>query len=174
MGGIEDDAEGEHVTALVGGLLVDALCVAYLLGEAGDRGFDDGVGTLKLIGERILRVAGLLHGLVGKGVDVDNDGGTLLGPLQLALEGSGIHGHEDVALVARGVDVVAHMHLVAAHAGDGVVRGADFGGVVGERGDVVAGQSRRVAEQRAAELHAVTRVASKSDHKVLFINNLIL
>ena len=173
VGGIEDDAEGEHVAALVGGLLVNALGVAYLLGEAGDGGLDDGVGTLQLVGEGVLLVSGLLHGLVGEGVDVDDDGGTLLGPLQLALEGSGVHGDQYVAFVARAVDVVTHMHLVARDTGDGVVRSTYLGGVVGEGGNVVSGQSRCVAEQRTAELHAVSRVASKSDNEVLFINYLI-
>ena len=174
VGGVEDDAEGEHVAALVGGLLVHTLCVTDFLGERGDGGLDDGVGALQLVGEGVLLVAGLLHGFVGEGVDVHYDGGALLGPLQLRLEGGGVHGHQDVALVAARVDVVTHMHLVTGDTGDGVVRSTDFGGVIGEGGDVVTGQGRCVAEQRAAKLHAVTRVASKSDHKVLFINYLIL
>ena len=174
MGGIEDDAEGKHVAALVGGLLVDALFLADALGEAGDGGLDDGVGALQLVGEGVLRVAGLLDGFIGEGVDVDDDGGTLLGPFQLRLEGSGVHGDEDVAFVTGAVDMVTHMHLIAADAGHGVVRGTDFGRIVGESGNVVAGESRCIREQCARKLHAVTRIASKSDHEVIFINNLIL
>ena len=67
-----------------------------------------------------------------------------------------------------------HVHLIAADTGDGVVRSADFGGIVGECGDIVARKGTGVGEQRTGQLHSVARVTSKSDNKVILINNLIL
>ena len=59
------------------------------------------------------------------------------------------------------------MDLKARDAGNGALRGADFGRVVGEGRDAVAHQCRSVGEERARELHAVARVAREADHDVL-------
>ena len=143
--------------------------------ERGDGRLDDGVGTLHLIGERVvvLGVAGFLQGLISESVDIHNDGGTFLGPLEVRLEGGRVHGDEDVALVAGAVDVVTHVHLIAGDAGDGVVRGADFRRIIGEGGDVVAGKRRSVREQGSGELHTVARVTRKTDDDVVNFRNLL-
>ena len=169
MGGVEDDTQREHVAAAVGGLLVSALLVADTLRERGDRRLDDGVSALHLIGERVvvLSVAGFLKSLVGERVDIDDDGGAFLGPLEVRLEGGRVHRDEDVAFVAGTVDVITHVHLIARHTGDGVVRGADFRRIIGEGGDVVACEGGSVREQRSGKLHAVARVTRKTDDDVV-------
>ena len=175
MGGVEDDTQREHVTAAVGGLLVGALLVADALRERGDGCLDDGVGTFHLVRERVvaLGVAGFLEGLVGERVDIDDDGGAFLGPLEVRLEGGRVHGDEDVALVTGTVNVITHVHLIAGDAGDGVVRGADFRRIIGEGGDVVACEGGSVREQGSGELHAVARVTRKTDDDVVNFRDLL-
>ena len=67
-----------------------------------------------------------------------------------------------------------HVNLIAANAGNGVVRSTDFSRIVGECGDIVACKGTGIGEQRTGQLHSVARVTSKSDNKVILINNLIL
>ena len=174
VGHIEDDAECKHVAALVGSLLVSTLFLTDAGGERGDGGLDDGVGVFHLVGEGVLLVAGLLHSFVGEGVDVDNNGSTFLSPFQIGLEGCGVHGHEDVTLVTRAIDMVSHMNLITRDTGDGVVRGADFSRIVGESGDVVSRQGRGVGEESTRQLHSVTGIAGETDDEVVFINYLII
>ena len=59
--------------------------------------------------------------------------------LEVGLQGGRVHGHQGVELVAGRVDVVAaEVDLEAGDAGQGAGRGADLGGKVGKRADVVA------------------------------------
>ena len=140
VGHVEDATQCEHIAALIGSLLISALLLADTSGEGGYGSLDDGVLAFQLIGEGIVGIAGLLHCLIGKGVDVDNNRSAFLSPLQVGLERGGVHGNEDVALVARAIDMVSNMYLVARNARDSVVRSTDLGGIVGESGDVVTRQ----------------------------------
>ena len=84
--------------------------------------------------------------------------------LEVGLQGGGVHGDEGVELVAGRVDVVAaEVDLEAGDAGQGAGRGANFGGEVGQRADVVAEDGRGVGELRAGELHAVAGVAGQTN-----------
>ena len=174
VGQEENHTQRKHIAALLGGFLVGTLLLANLGGEARNRRTHNGIGAFQLVGERILLIAGLFEGVLSESVHIDDDRSTLLGPFQLRLEGSGVHSDEDVALVARAVDVRANVNLIAADAGNSVVRSADFGGIVWESGDIVARKGTGVGEQRTGQLHTVARVTSKSDNKVILINNLIL
>ena len=57
------------------------------------------------------------------------------------------------------------MQLKTANAGDGPGRSADFGRIVGERGDIVSVERDRVGELAAGNLHAVAGVAGKANHR---------
>lgn len=128
VGHKEDDTEGKHIAAFVGSLLVGTLRLADAEGERRNGGFDNGVVALHFVVEGIAGDVGLLEGGIGESVDVDNHGGTFLGPFEVGLERGGIHGDKDVAFVARTIDAVAHMDLIAANAGDGIVGARISGG----------------------------------------------
>ncbi len=84
--------------------------------------------------------------------------------LEVGLQGGRVHGHEDVGLVSRGEDVPGtDVDLVARDAGQRARGGADLGGEVGEGGEVVSGDGRRLRELRADELHAVAGVPDEAD-----------
>ncbi len=171
---IEDDTQCEHVAALVGSLLVGTLFLTDASGERGDGSLNDGVGTLHFLGERILLVTGLLHSLVGESVDIHNHRSTLLCPLQIGFERGWVHGHKNITLVARTINMVTHMHLITRNACDCVVRSTNLSRIVGESGDVVTRQCRGVGKQRTRQLHTVARVTGKADDEVIFINYLIV
>ncbi len=83
------------------------------------------------------------------------------------LERRGIHGNQDIDGVTRGVHFArGEVELEAADARDGTRRGANFGGIVRERSDVVAVERHGIGELAAGDLHAVARVASKADDRL--------
>src|SRR5208282_3692118 len=59
------------------------------------------------------------------------------------------------------------MELEATDAGERACRGANFGGVVGEGGDVVAVQGYGVGELAAGDLHAVAGVSGEADDRAV-------
>ena len=114
--------------------------------------------------ERVGLVAGQLQALLVEGVLVDDQRAAVAEVAEVGRQRGRVHRHQAVDRVARRVDVGAgELDLKARDAGLGAARGADFGGEVGERGDVVAGQGGGVGELAADELHAVAGVAAESD-----------
>ena len=165
----EADAQCEHVLALDDRLVVESRLLERLARHRGDVGHDDVVLVESQLGDRVGRgESGLSEVLLGDRVAVDDDRGAALEPFAVGLQGRGIHRHQHVAVVA-GVQlaVVAEVYLESRDARDGSLRGADFGGVVGEGRDAVSHERRSVGEERACKLHAVARVARKADHDVL-------
>ena len=135
-----DEAEGEHVLATQGGLVVEAILCQSVAHHGGDGGGHD----LHLVRESELldRVVGLEFGLVevalGEGVRVDDDDGAFAQILDVDLERGGVHGHEHIGLVTGGVDLLcAQMDLKAGDAAECSLRRANFGRVVGKGGNVV-------------------------------------
>ncbi len=59
------------------------------------------------------------------------------------------------------------MKLVAADSGERTRRGADFGGEVGERGDIVAVESDGIGELAAGDLHTVAGISGEADHSAV-------
>ena len=79
----------------------------------------------------------------------------------------GIHGDQHVHRIAGRVNVARReMHLESADAGQGAGRGANFGGKVGERGEIVAVKRDGIGELAAGDLHAVAGVAAKADARL--------
>ena len=87
---------------------------------------------------------------------------------KIRLEGGGVHRHERVRVVARGVDVVAgKRELEAGHAGERAGRCANFGGVVGQGSEIVPVNGGGTGELRARELHPVAGVTGKADRDAI-------
>src|SRR5262249_1708309 len=75
------------------------------------------------------------------------------------------HGDKDVHRIAGCKNLVGReMQLVAADAGQGSGRGANFGREVWEGGDVVAIKRYSVRELAARDLHAIAGVSGKADY----------
>ena len=76
----------------------------------------------------------LVEVLLREGISVNDDRSVGLGVAQLRLESCCVHGHQHVALVARRIDLSGtDVHLKTAHTRQRTLRGADVGGIVGER-----------------------------------------
>src|SRR5204863_5090557 len=87
---------------------------------------------------------------------------------EVGLQRRGIHGDEHVRVVAWRLDVTrGEMDLERGDARGRPGRGTDLGREVRERGEVVSGDSRRVGEAAADQLHAVTRIAREADDHLL-------
>ena len=109
-------------------------------------------------------VPGLGPATLGECVRVDDDRAAELQVGQVGLEGSRVHGDEDVGLIPGGQDVaVGDVHLEGGDASESIGGGADLGGVVREGGEVVAEDRRGFREAGSDQLHPVTRVTGKSD-----------
>ena len=114
--------------------------------------------------ERIGFVAGLVEAFGVEGVAVDDQDAAGAEVAEVRGQRGRVHRHERVDRVAGRVDVRAReVDLETGDAGERAVRRANLGGKVGERGDVVADEGRRVGELRAGQLHAVARVAAEPD-----------
>ena len=83
---------------------------------------------------------------------------------RLALSAAGFIADQDVGRVARRHHVVVgEVQLEAGDAGQGALRGADLGGEVRQRRQVVAERRRLGGEPVAGQLHAVAGVAGEAD-----------
>ena len=83
---------------------------------------------------------------------------------QVGLQRRGVHRDEHVGGVARRQDVVVgEVQLEAGHPGQGALGGADLGGEVGQRRQVVAERGGLGGEPVAGQLHAVAGVAGEAD-----------
>jgi hypothetical protein len=105
------------------------------------------------------------------GIDDQDSVGLQVG--EIYLQRRGIHGHQNVHGIARGVDFAGRkIQLEAADSGNRAGWGANFGGKVGERGDVVAVDRDRIRKLAAGNLHAVAGIAGEADDGL--VNNLPL
>ena len=121
------------------------------------------VGGQAAVLQRIFFVAGLLQPLLVEGVLVDDQNAARDQIDQIRRQRGRVERHQRVDLIAGSENLLAgEMDLETAHAGLGAARSANLGRKIRERGDVVAGQRRRIRELRAGQLHAVARVAAKA------------
>ena len=115
--------------------------------------------------ERVRLVAGLLEVGLDERAGVDDQRAVVDEILEVRLERGRVHRDEHVGRIARRVDLRRReVELEARHAEQAAGRGADLGGEVRERRDVVAGLGRGLRELGAGELHAVAGVAGEPDH----------
>ncbi len=118
----------------------------------------------RAVGERAHLVARLLEVSLGEGVGVDDQHPTLRHVGEVRLESGGIHGHEDVRLVAGREDVVVgEVHLKAGDTRQGAGRRSDLGREVRERCEVVTHQCGLAREPVARQLHTVAGVTGEPD-----------
>src|SRR5262249_12389008 len=101
-----------------------------------------------------------------KGVGIDDKNAVGLEVGHIHLERRGVHGDQDVHRVARGIYLVRRkVKLVAADTREGARWSANFGGKVGEGGDVVAVEGDRIGELAARNLHAVAGVPGEANDR---------
>ena len=93
--------------------------------------------------QRVAGVADLVQGALGELVGVDDERPAAPDVVQVDSQGRRVHRHQHVGGIAGGLDgVVGEVQLEGADAGQGPGRGADLGGEVGQRGQVVAERRR--------------------------------
>src|SRR5699024_7380215 len=157
--------EGEHVlrpALLLAGQRVEL--GERLDGDRGERHPVDVPGGEALVLERARGPADLLQVAGGELVGVEDDRRATGDVGEVRLERGRVHRDEHVGGVAGREDVTAgEVHLEGADPGDGPLRGADLGGVVRQRREVVAQRSAVGGEPVAGQLHPVPGVAGEAD-----------
>ena len=104
----------------------------------------------RTIFERIRLVRGVVQVLFRKLVLVDDERAAFFEIRQIHFQRGRVHGHQNVWLVARRANVLTRkIQLKAADARKAAGRGANLGGKVRERRDIVTDNRRRVRELRA-------------------------
>ncbi len=132
--------------------------------ERRDRQLVNAITGERIVFQRIRRIVRVLQVLSGKAVGVDDERATLFQISKIDFQRGRIHGHEDIRLVAGGLDVLAgEVQLESADPGQAAGWGANLRGEVRQRRDVVADHSRRVCKLRARQLHTVARVTREAN-----------
>ena len=118
--------------------------------------------------ERADLVAGLLEVALLELVGVDDQRRALGQVAEVGLQCRRVHRHQHVRRVARRQDVVVgEVELEAGDARQRAGGGADLGGEVRQRREVVAEQGGLAGEAVARELHAVPRVAGEANRDLV-------
>ena len=124
--------------------------------------------------ERVRRVAGLGQVARGEVVGVHDDRGALGQVAEVGLQRRRVHRDQHVGGVARGEDVVVgEVDLERRDAGQRALRGADLGGEVRQRHQVVAEGRRLLGEPVAGQLHPVAGVAGEPDDHAVELLDLL-
>ncbi len=114
--------------------------------------------------ERIGGQSGDLEILVGERILVDDDCSSRPEDLDVRDQCRGVHGHQNVAGVARREDVGApELDLETADAVGGACRSSDFCGIVGKCAQVVAEGRDSIGELGPCQLHPVAGIAGEPD-----------
>lgn len=121
-------------------------------------------GNRLLVIERIVVVVCLGEIALFERVVVGDQRAAPLEIPQIRLQGRGVHGDERVDFVSGREDVVAgKAELESADAGQRTGGGANFGGKVGKRADVIAERRGNVRELSAGQLHSVATVSAETN-----------
>ena len=168
-------AEREHVLGAGGVLAGEAELLDRLDRHPGQvDGVQGELGEVVVL-EGVLRVAGLGQVARGEVVGVHDDRRALGQVGEVGLERRRVHRDQHVGGVAGGQDVVVgEVHLERRHPGERALGGADLGGEVGERRQVVAEAGRLLGEAVAGELHSVARVAGEPDDHAIELLDLLV
>ena len=157
-------AEREHVLGAGGVLAGQPELLDRGHGQAGEVDRVQGVLGERVVLQRVGGVAGLGEVPGGEVVGVDDDRGALGQVAQVRAQRGRVHRHQDVGGVAGGQDVVVReVDLERRDTRQRALGGADLGGEVGQRREVVAERGRLLGEPVAGELHAVAGVAGEPD-----------
>ena len=156
--------QGEHVLGSFGVLAAQAEGLDGGHGQTGEVQLDDLVGLQGAVVTRILGVSDLLQVLRGELGGIKDDEAAAAKIAEVGGQGSRVHGHQDVGLVAWGGDVViGEMHLEARDAGDGALGSTNLGREVRQGGDVIAMDGGLSGEAVTGQLHAVAGIAGESN-----------
>ena len=124
----------KHIAAFQDGLVIHSRVCQGVFHHLCDGALDNAVGIYAHLTEIVFRLEGSLLQVVGtERIGIDDDGGLWLGILQLRLQRSSVHGHQDVGLVARRVNLSGtDVHLETGDTRQRTLRGADVSGIVWE------------------------------------------
>ena len=115
--------------------------------------------------QRADRILGLFQVALGEFAGVDNDQAAGLERIEVGLQRRRVHRHQHIGGIASGIDRGrAEVDLERRDAEQRALRGADFGGEIGESGKVIARQRAGQGELPAGKLHPVAAVTGKADH----------
>ena len=157
-------AEGEHVLRPLGVLLGEARLLQRAAGQRRHRHRVHLVALQRAVVQRRPVVADLGQVPLGELVGVDDQHAARGEVADVRLQRGGVHRHEHVRPVAGGEDVVVReVQLERRHARQRPGGGADLGGEVGERREVVAERPGLGGEPVAGQLHAVAGVTGEPD-----------
>ena len=162
-----DQPQGEEVLAAILQIRAQAFDLPDRLAVQGvETNLDQAVVVDRSVLERIGLEPGQLQVLRLEALVVDDKDPALLEVRDIGDEGGRVHGDQRLQRIAGREDLArGELHLVSADAGQGAAGRADLGRKVGERGDVVAMQRRRVGELAPHHLHAVAGVAGQPDRR---------
>ena len=132
-------SEGEHVAAFQHRLVVHAAVGQTVFHHLRDGTSHHTVGVDAHLAQVVIGLESrLLQVVRTETVGINDDGGLGLGIAVLCLERRGVHRHEHVAQVTRGIDLtLTNMHLKSRHTGERPLRGADVCRIIRKCGDAV-------------------------------------
>ncbi len=183
------NAEGEHVARFENGFVVKSAVFEAFLCQFGQ---SDGNDLYRLgdteFGERIVGlVEGFFKVFGGERVGIYNDYGIasvhclriiVFGTrhVEFAAEGAyfeccGVHSHNHICLVARGINSVAETYLETTYAAEGTLRGANFSGEVGQGGNLVTQDGTERGEHISRQLHTIAGVSAEANYNSLFLHD---
>ena len=107
----------------------------------------------------LIRIVGLVESLVEvgllEGVDIDDGNTRRFEEFHILLECCRVHRHEHVGEVTRSVNTLTNVNLETRHTAQSALWGANFGGIVGESGNLVSHACRNIRENVTGKLHSV-------------------
>ena len=157
-------AQAEEVPAAENCTRREAEVLQRCRGELGHVGLEELIAVERTVAERVAIVFRLLQVLLVEAFTIDDQDPPRFEIAHVHFEGGGVHGDEDVQVVARREHLVrGEVQLEGADASQRAGWRADLGGEVGQGGEIVARQRRLGGELRARHLHAVARVAGEPD-----------
>ena len=113
--------------------------------------------------ERIGLVMRLVEVALGERAGVGNHQPAGLQRRDIGLQRRRVHRHKHIGRITRSVDfAAAEIDLEGRDAEQRALRRADFGGEIGERGQVIAGQRGRQGELPTRQLHAIAGIAGEA------------
>ena len=128
-----DKAQSEDVPAFEHTLVVHAAVGQSGLCHGRNRHLDNSVGIEAKFGDGIVGgIESLAEVWSLERVDVDDHNSVGLEEADVLLQSRGVHGHEDIAGIAGGVDTAAHAYLEAADTAERALRRAYLSRIVGE------------------------------------------
>ena len=162
-------AEGEEILAAVHALGVETQIFQGSARQLGKLDGEQAVTVEGVIFQRVLRDLSFAQIGFLEAIEIDDQNAIGLEVRQVHFQGGGIHGDERIHGIAGGVNVTRReVHLEAADAGQRAGRGANLGGEVGQRGEIVAVEGHGVRELAAGDLHAVAGVTAEADDRLFY------